>query len=89
MNKKEFEDKIIKLIEDNIYDAEPSRHKKSRLVIGGTAVERVWQWIEQQIKQAQIDENEWWIKRYNAKGGIQDDLEAIHFLENRIKELEK
>ena len=83
--KKEFEDKIIKLIEDNIYDAEPSRHKKSRLVIGGTAVERVWQWIEQQIRDARIDENRMWAD----KDKVLIRAIRIYDFENRIKELKK
>ncbi len=85
MNKKEFEDKIIKLIEDNIYDAEPSRHKKSRLVIGGTAVERVWQWKEKQIRDARIDENRMWAD----KDKVLIRAIRIYDFENRIKELEK
>ena len=81
MNKKEFEDKIIKLIEDNIYDAEPSR-----LVIGGTAVERVWQWIEQQINQAS---NEGWRKGYLKSSNEEKILRKQATKDARIDELKR
>ncbi len=47
----------------------------------------LWFWIQQKLIEAKIEENEWWIKRYEQKNSIQDDLEAIHFHECRIKEL--
>ena len=50
-------------------------------------IDQVWKWIEKYATDARIDENGWWIERYNRKGGIQDDLESIHFHELRIKEL--
>jgi len=80
MNKKEFYEKFVyEVCNGDEYDGD--------YLIDDA--DEVWQWIEEQIKQAKTDENNWWIKRYAKKGGIQDDAEAIYFHKRRIKELNK
>ena len=49
MNKKEFEEKYV-------VDFDGWKRMKTAV-----APDELWQWIEQQIKEARVDENEYWI----------------------------
>ena len=80
MNKKEFETELLNLCDKHDIVADD---------MGKDFFADIWQWIEEYGKQARIDENNWWIKRYEDKKGIHDDSEAIHSHQQRIKELYK
>ncbi len=54
MDKKEFESKIVSVLESGIYDAETSNYKTQDLRIGGIAIEKAWQWIEQYGEQFEM-----------------------------------
>jgi DNA transposition AAA+ family ATPase len=74
--KEEFEEKFVEKIRNgNEYDGDYLTND----------AEIVWTWIEQQIKQARIDECKYWIKFLDPD---MNDTIYITTLTNRIKELE-
>ena len=78
---KEFEKKFV------IYPSEdnPEQFDKNERMIFETNPDIVWQWIEQQIKQARIDE----LSLLLESGSIKPSDSINELIDNRIKELKK
>ena len=83
MNKKEFEEKFT--VE---YSAHYKEHKR-KYIITSTLSDELWQWIEQQIKDARIDENQKHIDYLIERNREGNFIILQGYFENRIKELSK